>query len=160
MNLAYDYPLLGAFWTMLWFFLWIMWFVLLFRIIGDVFRDDTLSGWGKTGWLVFVLVLPFLGVFVYVIARGRNMGRREVAQAQARQKAFDDYVRETAGSGGGGSGSAAELARLSELRSRGDLTDEEFRRAKQLVLSGSGRTEHSGPIGSAGSLSDSSLSGR
>ncbi len=136
--LAYDYPLLSMFWTMLWFFLWIMWFVLLFRIIGDIFRDDDLSGWGKTGWMVFVIVLPFLGVFVYVIARGKHMGRREVAHARAQQKAFDDYIRETAGGSEARTTSVDELARLAEIRSRGDITDEEFRRAKELVLSGSG----------------------
>ncbi|GGZ84080.1 SHOCT domain-containing protein [Streptomyces echinoruber] len=134
MYLAYDYPLLSAFWTMLWFFLWIMWFVLLFRIIGDIFRDDDLNGWGKTGWLLFVILLPFLGVFVYVIARGKNMGRREVAQARAQQEAFDTYIRETAG-GGSRPTSADELSKLSEIRARGDITDEEFRRAKSLILS-------------------------
>ncbi|WP_326754603.1 PLDc N-terminal domain-containing protein [Streptomyces hirsutus] len=136
--LAYDYPLLGAFWTMLLLFLWVMWFVLLFRVIADLFRDDELSGWAKTGWLVFVIVLPFLGVFVYVVARGRNMGKREIAQARARQEAFDSYIRETATGHGGQAGTADELHRLSEIRSRGDLTDEEFDRAKELVLSGHG----------------------
>ena len=136
--LAYDYPLLSAFWTLLVFFLWIMWFILLFRVVMDIFRDDDLSGWAKTGWLVFTVVLPFLGVFVYVIARGRNMGRREVAQARAQQEAFDSYVRETAQ---GGRTSVDELARLSEIKSRGDITDDEFRRAKELVLSGHGRTD-------------------
>ncbi|MFF9060934.1 SHOCT domain-containing protein [Streptomyces sp. NPDC101213] len=135
--LAYDYPLLSMFWTMLWFFLWIMWFILLFRIIGDIFRDDTLSGWGKTGWLVFVIVLPFLGVFVYVIARGRTMGRREIEHAHKQQEAFDAYVREAAGTTGGPS-RADELNRLSEIRARGDISDEEFRRAKELVLSDHG----------------------
>ena len=81
-------PLLSAFWSMLLFFLWIMWFVLLFRIVVDIFRDDSMSGWAKAGWLVFCIVLPFLGVFVYVIARGKNMGRREAAQARAQQEAF------------------------------------------------------------------------
>ncbi|MFD9395315.1 SHOCT domain-containing protein [Streptomyces sp. NPDC060000] len=137
--LAYDYPLLSAFWTMLVFFLWITWFVLLFRIIMDIFRDDELSGWAKAGWLVFCIVLPFLGVFVYVIARGKNMGRREIAQARDQQKAFDSYVRETAKGTDSPSSSVDELARLSEIRARGDITDEEFNRAKQLVLSGSGR---------------------
>jgi hypothetical protein len=136
--LAYDFPLLSAFWAMLWFFLWIMWFVLLFRVVFDVLRDDSLSGWAKTGWLVFCIVLPFLGVFVYVIARGKDMGRREVAQARAQQQAFDSYVRETAKGGGERGSSVDELARLSEIRARGDITDDEFRRAKELVLSGSG----------------------
>ncbi|MEF9904564.1 SHOCT domain-containing protein [Streptomyces sp. P9-A2] len=138
--LAYDYPLLSAFWTMFWFFLWIMWFVLLFRIITDIFRDDRLSGWAKTGWLVFCIVLPFLGVFVYVIARGKNMGRREVSQARAQQEEFNAYIRKTATDGR--SSSVDELARLSEIRAHGDITDEEFRRAKELVLTGHGPAEH------------------
>ncbi|MFD8302435.1 SHOCT domain-containing protein [Streptomyces sp. NPDC059690] len=140
--LAYDYPLLSVFWSMLWFFLWIMWFVLLFRIVVDIFRDDDMSGWGKAGWLAFVILLPFLGVFVYVIARGKNMGRREVAQARAQQQEFDSYIRKTAGSGG--SSSVDELARLSEIRARGDITDQEFARAKDMVLSGHGATSSPG----------------
>ncbi|KUL69582.1 MULTISPECIES: SHOCT domain-containing protein [unclassified Streptomyces] len=148
--LAYDFPLLSMFWTLLWFFLWIMWFVLLFRIIGDIFRDDSLSGWGKTGWLIFVIVLPFLGVFVYLIARGKEMGGREVAHAQAQQRAFDDYVRERAGESGGRS-KADELAKLSDMRNRGDIDDDEFRRAKELVLSGAGPSAGTSTPPSSGS---------
>lgn len=140
--LAYDYPLLGALLTMLVFFLWIMWFVLLFRIITDIFRDNRMSGWAKAGWLVFCIVLPFLGVFIYVIARGRNMGRREVAQARAQQEEFKAYIKETAADGR--PSSVDELAKLSEIRDRGAITDEEFRRAKELVLTGHGPVEHSG----------------
>ncbi|MFF1298011.1 MULTISPECIES: SHOCT domain-containing protein [unclassified Streptomyces] len=140
--LAYDYPLLSVFWSMLLFFLWIMWFVLLFRIITDIFRDDTMSGWAKAGWMVLTILLPFLGVFIYVIARGKNMGRREVAQARAQQEEFNSYIRQTAA--GGGTSSVDELARLSEIRSHGDITDEEFRRAKELVLAGHGPTEPAG----------------
>ncbi|MFG2791927.1 SHOCT domain-containing protein [Streptomyces sp. NPDC048419] len=147
--LAYDYPMLSIFWSMLVFFLWIMWFILLFRIIVDIFRDDTMSGWGKAGWLVFVIVLPFLGVFVYVIARGKNMGRREVAEHQAQQHAFDSYVRETA-KGAGAPSSADELAKLSEIRARGDITDEEFARAKDLVLSGHGSGTRPGATTTSG----------
>ncbi|MGP4086949.1 SHOCT domain-containing protein [Streptomyces sp. KR55] len=146
--LAYDYPLLGAFWTMLWFFLWIMWFILLFRIIVDIFRDDRLSGWAKAGWLVFCIVLPFLGVLVYVIARGKNMGRREVAQARAQQEEFNAYIRETAA--GGRPSSIDELARLSEIRARGDITDEEFRRAKELVLTDYGPARPPGSTHTSG----------
>ena len=149
--LAYDYPLLSAFWTILVFFLWIMWFVLLFRVVMDIFRDDDLSGWAKAGWLVFTVVLPFLGVFVYVIARGKNMGRREIAQARAQQEAFDSYVRETARGAGGRASSVDELSRLSEIKARGDITDDEFRRAKELVLSGHGPAEHPGPFASSAS---------
>jgi hypothetical protein len=136
--LAYDYPLLSVFWSMLVFFLWIMWFVLLFRVVVDIFRDDEMSGWAKAGWLVFTIVLPFLGVFVYVIARGKNMGRREISQARAQQQAFDDRIREAAGAQGRPS-SIDELAKLSEIRARGDISDDEFRRAKELVLTGHGR---------------------
>ncbi|MET8892749.1 SHOCT domain-containing protein [Streptomyces albogriseolus] len=136
--LAYDYPLLGALLTMLVFFLWIMWFILLFRVIVDIVRDDSLSGWAKTGWLVFTIVLPFLGVFVYVIARGRNMGSRELAQARAQQEALDSYIRETAKGAGERTSSVDELARLSEIKARGDISDDEFRRAKEVVLSGQG----------------------
>ncbi|MFB7514818.1 SHOCT domain-containing protein [Streptomyces sp. NPDC056144] len=133
MYLAYDYPLLSMFWTMLWFFLWVLWFILLFRILGDIFRDDSMSGWGKAGWTIFVILLPFLGVFVYVIARGKSMGRREIDHARAKQQAFDEYVRETAG-GSGKPSPAAELHRLADLRSRGHISEEEFQRAKALVL--------------------------
>lgn len=133
MYLAYDYPLLGAFWTMMWFFLWILWLILLFRIILDIFRDDSLSGWGKAGWLAFVIVLPFLGVFVYLIARGRSMGEREMRRAQARQRAFEDaYIGETADTSS--SSEVAELERLSEMHARGDISEEEYRRAKEKVL--------------------------
>ncbi|TQL21927.1 SHOCT domain-containing protein [Streptomyces sp. SLBN-134] len=131
-NLAYDFPLLGAFWAMMWFFIWIIWFVLLFRVVVDIFRDDHLSGWAKTGWLLFTIVLPFLGVFVYVIARGKDMGKREQDHARAKQEQTDRYIRETAGSAG--TSEADELVRLSEIRARGDITEDEYRRAKEKVL--------------------------
>ncbi|KOV86602.1 membrane protein [Streptomyces sp. NRRL WC-3618] len=134
MNLAYDYPVLGVFWTTMWIFLWILWFIMLFRIIGDIFRDDTLSGVGKTGWLIFVVVLPFLGVFVYVLARGKGMGERERRHAQARQQAFDEQIREAAGSGAQPQSEAEQLAKLSEIRAKGDISDDEFRRAKEKIL--------------------------
>jgi hypothetical protein len=128
--LAYDYPLLGALWTMFGFFLWIAWFFLLFRVIADVFRSHDLSGWGKTAWLVAVLVLPFVGVFAYVIARGDEMGRRDVEQADAQKQAFDSYVRDVVGNGG----SADELAKLADLRRQGVINDAEFERQKAKVL--------------------------
>ncbi|MFC8589386.1 SHOCT domain-containing protein [Streptomyces sp. NPDC057217] len=133
MYLAYDFPLLSVFWSMFWFFLWILWFVLLFRIITDIFRDHDMNGWAKAGWLAFVVLLPFLGILVYMIARGKDMSRREIAQARAQQQEFDSCIRKTA-SGSARSSSVDELARLSELRSKGDITDEEFRRAKALIL--------------------------
>lgn len=130
---AYDYPLLGAFWTVMWIFLWILWLILVFRIVVDIFRDDRLSGWGKAGWLLFVIVFPFLGVLVYVISRGRSMGEREQRHARAQQQALDSYIRETAG-GAGRPSEVEELAKLSEIRTRGDISDEEFRRAKEKIL--------------------------
>ncbi|MCB5167526.1 SHOCT domain-containing protein [Streptomyces bambusae] len=131
--LAYDYPLLGAFWTVLWIFLWVMWFMLLFRIIVDVFRDDGISGWAKTGWLVLVLIVPFLGVLVYVIARGRGMGSREIKHAQEQKAMVDDYIRETAAKTAPPS-HVDELDRLARLKASGDLTTEEFERAKEKIL--------------------------
>ncbi|MCE4943631.1 MULTISPECIES: SHOCT domain-containing protein [Streptomyces] len=130
-NLAYDYPVLGAFWTAMWVFLWIMWVILLFRVVLDVFRDDTMNGWAKAGWLVFVLVLPFLGVFVYVVARGRGMGRREQQHVRAQREDVERYIRDTAGAG---TSAVDQLAKLSEIRARGDISDEEFARAKEKIL--------------------------
>ena len=141
MMIAADYPFLNILWTMIIFFCWVAWIWILIVILMDVFRRD-ISGWAKAGWCVFLIVLPFLGVLVYVIARGRNMGRREVAQARAQQEEFDAYIREAAA--GGRSSSVDELSRLSEIRARGDMTDEEFRRAKELVLTGHGQAPSSG----------------
>ncbi|KQX46210.1 MULTISPECIES: SHOCT domain-containing protein [unclassified Streptomyces] len=130
-----DYPLLNLFWTMLWFFLWIMWLFLLFKVITDIFRDHSLNGWAKAGWLVLCIVLPYLGVLIYVIARGRSMGERDVKQAKASEAAFQDYIRKTAGTQGGGAASPTdELARLAELRDKGAITPEEFDKAKAKVL--------------------------
>ncbi|MFC9328487.1 SHOCT domain-containing protein [Kitasatospora sp. NPDC057015] len=132
-NLAADYPLLNVFWTMLWFFLWILWFMLLFRILVDLFRDDSLSGWGKAGWAVFLILLPFLGVFVYLIARGRGMGERDMRQAQESQDRFRSYVRESAGSSARTS-TADQLAKLHQLHGAGQITEEEYAKAKAKVL--------------------------
>ncbi|MGW1616991.1 SHOCT domain-containing protein [Streptomyces sp. NPDC002285] len=131
--LAYDYPVLGAFWTIMWIFLWIMWIFLLFRVIVDIFRDDSLSGWAKTGWLVFTIVLPFLGVFVYVVARGQGMGKREQDHVKAQMDETDRYIRETVGATGPAS-QADQLEKLSQVRARGDISEEEFRQAKEKVL--------------------------
>ncbi|MFD3699873.1 SHOCT domain-containing protein [Streptomyces sp. NPDC058646] len=126
-----DYPLLNLFWTMLWLFLWIMWFFLLFKVVTDVFRDHELGGWGKAGWLVLVLLLPYLGVLVYLIVRGKSMGLREAKQAKEHEAAFKAYVQQAAGGGGG---SADELHKLSALKDKGDITQEEFDRAKAKIL--------------------------
>lgn len=124
-----GYPLLDVFWTTMWIFLWVLWLMLLFRVIGDVFRDDSLGGWGKAGWCVFVIVLPFLGVFVYLLARGSGMGRREMKRAEQAEAELREFVRGTAGGG-----HAEELSRLVELKNHGDITTEEYERAKAKVL--------------------------
>ncbi|WP_405439420.1 SHOCT domain-containing protein [Streptomyces avidinii] len=126
-----DYPLLDIFWTMLLFFVWVMWFFLLFKVITDLFRDHTLGGWGKAGWLILVLVVPLLGVLVYLIVRGDSMQEREQEQAEQQQAAFRSYVQQTAGTGGG---SADELHKLSALKDKGDITQKEFDRAKAKIL--------------------------
>ncbi len=129
---AYDYPVLGVFWSMFVFFLWIMWFFLLFKVIVDIFRSHDMGGGAKALWLIFCLIVPFLGVFVYVIARGDGMGKRDMAEAQARSDAFESYVRETAGSGGG---SVDQLAKLADLKERGVINDAEFEQQKAKLLS-------------------------
>lgn len=131
--LAYDYPVLGAFWTVMWIFLWILWLVLLFRVVADVFRDRHLSGWVKAAWLLFVIAVPFLGVLLYVIARGRDMGEREAQHAREKQRALDDYRRETP-AGSEGLSSTEELTRLSDLKARGDISELEFQQMKEKVL--------------------------
>ena len=90
--LAYDYPLLGAFWTMFVFFIWIAWLFLLFKIFADIFRSQDLGGGAKALWCIFIILVPFLGTFVYVIARGKQMGEQDIEAAQAQQAAFEEYV--------------------------------------------------------------------
>jgi hypothetical protein len=130
--LAYDYPLLASILMVLFFFLWIAWLWLLFKVIMDIFRSDDMGGWGKALWTIFVVFMPYLGVFVYVIARGHGMGQRDMAEAQAREAQFKAYVQQTAGSGGGGV--ADELSRLSDLKDSGVLTDAEFQAQKAKLL--------------------------
>jgi hypothetical protein len=131
--LAYDFPLLGLMWAMFVFFLWIAWIIILFRTIIDIFKSHDLSGVAKACWLIFVAVLPFLGVFVYLMARGNKMVEREMGEAAKQQAAFADYVRQTAGTSGGG-GTAAELAQLADLKDRGVITEDEFAAQKAKLL--------------------------
>ncbi|MEY9963796.1 hypothetical protein ABIA33_001830 [Streptacidiphilus sp. MAP12-16] len=128
-----NYPLLSVFWTMLEFFLWIVWLFLLFKIIMDIFRNHDSSGWSKAAWLILIIVVPFLGVLVYVIVHGRDMGQRDLAQAQQQDKAFQAYVRQAAGPSGSGS-HVDELAKLADLKEKGAITDAEFQQAKAKVL--------------------------
>ena len=124
-----DYPLLNAFWTMLYFFIWILWIFLVIRVIFDIFRSRDLSGWGKAAWLILVVIVPFLGVFIYVIARGGKMHERDVQQANAQNEAMQSYVREAAGQN-----SADQLAKLADLHNKGVISDLEFKREKAKIL--------------------------
>lgn len=126
-----DYPLLELFWTMLWLFVWVMWFFLLFKVITDVFRDHGMNGWAKAGWLILVLVLPYIGVLIYLIVRGRSMAERDREHAKEQQEAFHQYVRQAAGPS---ASPVDELHKLSALKDKGDITQEEFDRAKQKLL--------------------------
>ena len=128
---AYDYPVMGVFWSMFIFFIWILWFMLLFRVFIDIFRSDDLGGGGKALWAIFVILVPFLGIFVYLIARGKDMGKRDMAQAQAQDAQFRAYVQDAAGSGGS---SADQLAKLADLKDRGVISDAEFQQQKSKIL--------------------------
>jgi hypothetical protein len=127
--LASDYPFLDVMWTMIVFFLWVLWFWLLFAVFADIFRRHDLSGWGKTGWLIFTIVLPYLGVFVYLISQGAGMTERNVERSQAQREQLDAYVRETAGGG-----AAAEIERAKKLLDSGAVTQAEFDAIKQKAL--------------------------
>ncbi len=129
--LAYTYPLADLFGTMLGFFLLIIWFWLLIIVFSDIFRSHDLGGVAKTLWVIFVIVLPFLGIFVYLIARGGKMQERAATQAAQQQKAFDTYVKETAGSG---TTSTEQLAKLADLKQQGVITDAEFDSQKAKIL--------------------------
>lgn len=128
-----NYPLLDIFLTTMWFFLFILWIMLLFRIFGDLFRDSELGGWAKAGWSVFVIVLPFIGVFVYLIARGRGMAERAAASQMQSEQEFRSYVREAA-TEQTTTDRAEQLRKLAELKNHGDLTDAEYQRAKDDIL--------------------------
>lgn len=129
--IAYDYPILGLFWTMLIFFLWFAWIMLLFRVFADIFRSKDMGGFAKALWSIFVLLVPFLGVFLYLIVRGRAMTDRDIEDAQAREQAFQSYVQQAAGTGGG---TAEELTKLAQLKDQGVISDAEFAQQKAKLL--------------------------
>jgi hypothetical protein len=130
--LATDYPLLDFFLTMLYFFLFIIWIWLLIMVFMDIFRSHDMGGFPKALWVIFIIVLPFLGVLVYLIARGGKMHERQAAEASRQQKAFDQYVRQTAS--GDGADTASQLSQLADLKTKGVLTDAEFDAQKAKIL--------------------------
>jgi Short C-terminal domain/Phospholipase_D-nuclease N-terminal len=126
-----SYPLLDAFWTILWVFAFIAWLWLLFAIITDLFRDRQQSGWAKAFWLIFILFLPLVGVLGYLIVRGSGMHERAAGRAQAAEEQFRAYVQETAGNR---KSTADELQKLADLRDRGVLSPEEYQQQKAKLL--------------------------
>jgi hypothetical protein len=128
--IAADYPFLDLMWTMAILFLWILWLWLLFSVFADIFRRNDLSGWAKTAWILFVILLPFLGVFVYLITQNVGMTERNLQRSRAERDRFDDYVRQTAGSGG----AAAEIDGAKRLLDSGAITQDEFDALKRKAL--------------------------
>ena len=128
--LAYSYPQGGIFWTMLELFLFIVWFWILIAIFSDIFRSRDMGGWAKALWVIFVIVLPFLGILIYLIARGGKMQERSLEQAQREQDAFDAQVRQAAGT----PGNVDDLSKLADLKEKGVLTDAEFQAQKAKLL--------------------------
>ena len=120
-----------VFWSMLWFFLFFIWIWLLISLFGDIFRSKDLSGWGKALWTIFIIILPFLGVLVYLIVRGNSMQERALQDAANRESEFRGYVQSVATTGGG---AADELAKLADLRDKGVISDAEFQAAKAKAL--------------------------
>ncbi len=131
MVFASSYPLLDVFWTMLWFFLFFIWIWLLITVFVDLFRSHDLSGWGKAGWAIFVIILPLLGVLFYLIFRGGSMQKRQVQDAANQEQQFRDYVQQAASSS---SSTADELGKLADLRDRGVITPQEFEQQKASLL--------------------------
>jgi len=120
-----------VFWSMLWFFLWVIWLWMLIAIFSDIFRSPDLGGWGKALWTIFVIILPFLGIFVYLIARGGKMHEHAIQAAKDQDAAFRAAVQDAAGSG---SGTADQLAKLADLKANGVIDDAEFERLKAKAL--------------------------
>jgi len=128
MPIAADYPFLDVLWTLIIFFAWVIWIWIAITVLADVFRRHDIGGWAKAAWVVFVIVIPFLGVLVYLIAEHDGMRERSVKQAESQKQAFDTYVRDAAG------GSAAEIAKGKELLDAGAITQAEFDAIKTKAL--------------------------
>ena len=128
--LAADYPFLDVLYTLLIFFFWVIWFWLLITVFSDVFRRSDLSGWGKAGWIILVIVLPYVGVFIYMIANHQGMTERSTKEVKAQQQQFDDYVRYVAGNGG----PADQVEKAKQLLDSGAIDAAEFEQLKRKAL--------------------------
>jgi hypothetical protein len=130
MLLAADWGTGEVLWSMIWFFLFFIWIWLLIIVFSDIFRSHDLSGWGKALWLIFVFVLPYLGVFVYLIARGHKMSEHAAQAAKQQDAAMRQYVQSVAPA----SSTADELTKLADLKASGAITDEEYQQLKAKAL--------------------------
>jgi hypothetical protein len=130
MPIAADYPFLNILWSMIIFFVWVTWIWMMILILSDVFRRPDLSGWGKAGWTFFLIVLPFLGALIYLIAQSDGMAERRAQDAQGQRAQMDDYVRSVAGSGG----PAAEIDKAKALLDSGAITQPEYEALKAKAL--------------------------
>ena len=128
MVMAADYPFMDVLWSMIIFFFWVIWIWIVITVLIDIFRRHDIGGVAKALWVIFVVILPWLGVLVYLIVEHDGMRERSVKQAQAQRQQFDDYVRDTAG------GSAGEIAKAKELLDAGTITQEEFDALKAKAL--------------------------
>lgn len=130
MVLAYDFPLLSLLLSVTWFFLWILWIMTLFHVIGDIFRSRDISGGAKAGWMIFVLFLPFLGVFAYILARGDSMAHHALEAQEARDAVMRSYIKDAAGT----TNVADQLAQLGAMKADGTITEADYEAAKAKVL--------------------------
>jgi hypothetical protein len=128
--MAADYPFLDVFWSMIIFFFWVIWIWIVITVLIDIFRRDDVGGFAKAIWVIFVVVLPWLGVLIYLIVEHDGMRNRSVRQAESQKQEFDQYVREAAG------GSASEIAKAKELLDSGAITQQEFEQLKGKALAG------------------------
>ena len=129
MVFAADYPFLDVFWTMLIFFFWVIWIWILVTVLIDLFRRHDISGWGKAAWALFVIVLPYLGVFIYLITQGKSMAERRAEEIRASQASFDDHVRSVAATD-----PSAQIANAKELLDSGAIDQAEFDQLKRKAL--------------------------
>ena len=132
MLLAAEFGTGQVFWSILWFFLFFVWIMLIFNIFGDIIRSHDMSGVAKALWAIFIIFLPYLGIFAYLIIRGGKMSQRHLEAARSQEAAMQDYIRTTAG---GGSSPADQLVKLADLHTAGKLTDAEYAAAKTKIVS-------------------------
>jgi hypothetical protein len=132
LQLAAEFGTGQVFWSILWFFLFFVWIMLIFQIFGDIIRSDDMGGAAKAIWSIFIIFVPFLGIFLYLIVRGGGMAERQMKAMKSQEAAMQDYIRTTAGTG---ASAADELAKLADLHSQGKLDDAEYAAAKAKIVS-------------------------